>query len=242
MAALLVSLAVMSVLMGARASGLAASGPAGEGSRARVSRRTVRSRDSPLGVEDGAGLAAAELRHPGPAEIPPEEIQGSDDRGRRVPTAVCRCEPAGAGRRRGSWWTRPGWPERLRCEPGSGRSRPDAAAASTALRGPVARWVAAGFSASPARARKRPSASTTAVRITTSGPSCSPTRRLLLVEWAVRYRAAAAVLNSRVVAALAARDLAAEAHSGGRGVGPGGSGMGGQPVVTPGIVPGGRGR
>jgi type II secretory pathway pseudopilin PulG len=32
------------------------------------------------------------------------------------------------------------------------------------------------------------------------------------------------------------------AQPGGRGIGPGGSGMGGQPVVTPGIVPGGRGR
>ena len=194
MAALLVSLAVMSVLDEGGASGVAASGPAREGSGARLSRRTVRARDPAVGDEDGTGLAAAELRHAGPAEIPPEEIQGPDDRGRRVPAAVRRREhpsspaaPQPGGRGRAAVPPQPAVAAAWRRLGHRSLARSD-------------RRAAAGFSASPARARKPRSASTTAARTTTSGASSTPAPRPLPAE-AVACRIRAAVAAVRCPAA-----------------------------------------
>ena len=64
----------------------------------------------------------------------------------------------------------------------------------------------------PARARNPRSASTKAGRITTSGPSCSPTRRRLPAGWAARCRAVAAAVRFRAAGAfpVAAVPVAAE--------------------------------
>ena len=168
MAALLVSLAVMSVLMSAAL-------PAWRHQAQREKEAELVFRGEqyvraipPLGNENGPRNAAADVRHARPAEIPPEEIQGPDDRGRRVPAALAGVNlpaPVVRGQGRGG---------RRRAARAHSREPPDASAG----RGAAAsrhRWEAAGSSASPARARNRRSASTKAARTTTSGTSCSRT-------------------------------------------------------------------
>ena len=116
----------------------------------------------------------------------------------------------------------PGRADAVRASPGAGGRGPsgpvqrpgnNAAAASTAQQPGIGGQSGEGeFLAWPARARKPRSSSTKAGRITTSGPSCSPTRRRLPAGWAARCRAVAAAVRFRAAGAfpVAAVRVAAE--------------------------------
>ena len=83
MAALLVALAVMAVVMTRGAARVAPGQPAREGGRAGLPRPPVRPRHPAVPATVRRHLSARR-RHARQAEVPPQEIQGPDGRGRRV--------------------------------------------------------------------------------------------------------------------------------------------------------------
>ena len=245
MAALLVSLAVMSVLMGALL-------PAWrhQAQREKEAELVFRGEQYVRAIrlwemKMGPGSRPPNFDILVQQKYPPEKIQGPDDRGRRVPAAVRRREPAGA------------W--RPRCRVDAGRAAPVRPGRARQCR---------------PRLNSRRSLNSLRVSADWAGggilgvASKSKESSILIYkgrshynEWTFVYANASSApggAGSQMPGGRGGspfpggRGLPGGRGPGGRGVqpggergfGPGGRGMGGSqgPVVTPGVVPPGRGR